>query len=235
MYILNLGEIDAVAFDIDGTLYRNLVFYIKVLPHYLKNWRFFMKFNKVRSMLRADKRNERGYNDLFRSQSGFLAKELGCTLQEAEQLITDIVYEGLRPYFEKINACKGAQELIHKLKEAGLKIALLSDFPPEQKGDIWGIKKDCDLLLSSELIGALKPSSKPFEELSEKLEVPVERILYIGNSHAYDVAGPKKLGMKAGWFVPWIRGMFGARSKIADITFWDYKQLDKFIFNKTSD
>ena len=163
MYILNLGEIDAVAFDIDGTLYRNLVFYIKVLPHYLKNWRFFIKFNKVRSMLRADKRNERGYNDLFRSQSGFLAKELGCTLQEAEQLITDIVYEGLRPYFEKINACNGAQELIHKLKEAGLKIALLSDFPPEQKGDIWGIKKDCDLLLSSELIGALKPSSKPFE------------------------------------------------------------------------
>ena len=235
MYILNLGEIDAVAFDIDGTLYRNIVFYIKVLPHYLKNWRFFMKFNKVRSMLRADKRNERGYNDLFRSQSGFLAKELGCTLQEAEQLITDIVYEGLGPYFEKINACKGAQELIHKLKAAGLKIALLSDFPPEQKGDIWGIKKDCDLLLSSELIGALKPSSKPFEELSEKLEVPVERILYIGNSHAYDVAGPKKLGMKAGWFVPWIRGMFGARSKIADITFWDYKQLDKFIFNKSSD
>ena len=235
MYILNLGEIDAVAFDIDGTLYRNLFFYIKVLPHYLKNWHFFMKFNKVRTMLREDKRNERGYNDLFRSQIGFLAKELGCTIQEAEQQLNDIVYEGLRPYFEKINACKGAPELIHKLKTAGFKIALLSDFPPEQKGDIWGIKKDCDLLLSSELIGALKPSSRPFEELSEKLEVPVERILYIGNSHAYDVAGPKKLGMKAGWFVPWIRGMFGSRSKIADITFWDYRQLDKFIFNKTSD
>ncbi len=235
MYILNLGEIDAVAFDIDGTLYRNLVFYLKVFPHYLKNWRFFRKFNKVRRMLRADKRNERGYNDLFRSQIGFLAKELGCTMPEAEQKLNYIVYEGLRPYFEKIHACHGAPELIHKLKTAGVKIALLSDFPPEQKGEIWGIKKDCDLLLSSELIGALKPSSRPFEELAEKLEVPAERILYIGNSHAYDIAGPKKLGIKAGWFVPWIRGIFGAKSKIADITFWHYSQLEKFIFNNTSD
>ena len=235
MYILNLGEIDAVAFDIDGTLYRNIVFYLKVLPHYLKNWRFFIKFNKVRIMLRDDARNEKGYNDLFRSQIGFLAKELGCTMIEAEQQINDIVYEGLRPYFEKINACHGAAQLIHKLKEAGFKIALLSDFPPEQKGDVWGIKKDCDLLLSSELIGALKPSSKPCEELAEKLEVPAERILYIGNSHKYDVEGPKKLGMKAGWFVPWIRGKFGVKSKIADITFWHYSQLEKFIFNKISD
>ena len=235
MYILNLGEIDAVAFDIDGTLYRNIVFYAKVMPHYLKNWRFFIKFNKVRSMLRADKRNVNGYNDLFRSQIGFLAKELGCTIQEAEQQLNDIVYEGLRPYFEKIKACKGASELIHKLKAAGLKIALLSDFPPEQKGDIWGIKKDCDLLLSSELIGALKPSSKPFKELAEKLEVPAERILYIGNSHAYDIAGPKQLGMKAGWFVPWMRGIFGAKSKIADITFWEYRQLEKYIFNQASE
>ena len=235
MYILNLGEIDAVAFDIDGTLYRNIVFYTRVLPHYLKHWRFFRKFNKVRKMLRADKRNEKGYNDLFRSQIGFLAKELNCNIVEAEQQLNYIVYEGLRPFFEKINACHGAPELIHKLKAAGLKIALLSDFPPEQKGDIWGIKKDCDLLLSSELIGALKPSSKPFEELAQRLEVPAERILYIGNSHKYDVAGPKKLGMKACWFVPWIRGRFGVKSKIADITFWHYSQLERFIFNKTSE
>ena len=235
MHILNLGEIDAVAFDIDGTLYRNLVFYVKVLPHYLKHWRFFRKFNKVRKMLRDDKRNENGYNDLFRTQIGFLAKELNCTMDEAEQQLNYIVYEGLRPFFEKMNACHGAAELIHRLKTAGFKIALLSDFPPEQKGEIWGIKKDCDLLLSSELIGALKPSSKPFEELSARLEVPVERILYIGNSHAYDIAGPKKLGIKAGWFVPWIRGIFGAKSKIADITFWHYSQLEKFIFNNTSD
>ena len=235
MYILNLGEIDAVAFDIDGTLYRNVVFYRMVLPHYLKHWHFFRKFNKVRKLLRSDKRNENGYNDLYRTQIGFLAKELGCTIPEAQQQLNDIVYEGLRPFFEKMNACHGAPELIHKLKAAGLKIALLSDFPPEQKGDIWGIKKDCDLLLSSELIGALKPSAKPFIELAEKLEVPVERILYIGNSHKYDVEGPKKLGMKAGWFIPWIWGKVGVKSKIADITFRHYSQLDKFIFEQKSE
>ena len=156
-------------------------------------------------------------------------------MQEAEDQINDIIYEGLRPYFEKINACHGVAELIQRLKAAGLKIALLSDFPPEQKGEIWGIKKDCDLLLSSELIGALKPSSRPFEELAEKLEVPAERILYIGNSHKYDVEGPKKLGMKAGWFIPWLWGKLGVKSKIADITFRHYSQLENFIFEQKSE
>ena len=186
-------------------------------------------------MLRDDERNEKGYNDLFRTQLGFLAKELGCTMPEAEQQLNDIVYEGLRPFFEKINACHGAVELIQKLKAAGFKIALLSDFPPEQKGDIWGIKQYCDLLLSSELIGALKPSSKPFEELAQRLEVPAEHILYIGNSHKYDVEGPKKLGMKAGWFIPWLWGKLGVKSKIADITFRHYSQLENFIFEQKSE
>ena len=226
-----LGEIDAVAFDIDGTLYRESKLNIRIIPHFLSHIIFFSKYGLARKELRR----QDYYPDFNKAQAELMGKYLKCSPEEAQKKLDKIVYTGLKHYFTKFKACRNALELIKRLKEAGVKIAVLSDFPPEQKGDIWGIKKDCDLLLSSELIGALKPSSKPFEELSEKLEVPVERILYIGNSHAYDVAGPKKLGMKAGWFVPWIRGMFGARSKIADITFWDYRQLDKFIFNKTSD
>ena len=230
MHILNLGEIDAVAFDIDGTLYRNGNLYLRLVPHYLRNLRFFRKYNAVRKELRASEENQKGYEDFFAAQKNLLAAKLSCSPEQAGQLLDEIVYSGLKKYFQKIKPCRGAARLICRLKNAGFKIALLSDFPPEQKGELWGIKENCDLLLSTEEIGALKPSARPFEVLAGKLGVPAERILYIGNSHSYDVMGPKSLGMKAGWFVPRIKGFFGCRSKVADITFWSYSQLERLIF-----
>lgn len=235
MCTLNLGEIDAVAFDIDGTLYRNSDFYLKVFPHYLANLHFFRKYNEVRKELRTKEENTLGYKDLFAVQNELLAQKLSCSLEEARAQLDKIVYTGLKSYFQRIKVCRHAPELIQKLKDAGKKIALLSDFPPEQKGEIWGIKKNCDVILGTEEIGALKPSVKPFTVLTEKLGVPAQRILYIGNSHAYDVETPVSIGMKAAWFIPEIRGRLGCRSKIADITFWDYSQLEKILFTTGSD
>ncbi len=70
----------------------------------------------------------------------------------------------------------------------------------------------------------------PFKVLAEKLGVPAERILYVGNSHAYDVETPASIGMKTAWFIPKIKGRLGTRSKVADITFWDYAQLEKTLY-----
>ena len=235
MHILNLGEIDAVAFDIDGTLYRNSSLYLRLVPHYLANLRFFRKYNAVRKELRAKPENAEGYTDFFATQKELLAQKLMCTPEQAEQQLDKIVYSGLEHYFRRIRPCTAALKLICRLKQAGMKIALLSDFPPEQKGEIWGIRKECDLLLSTEEIGALKPSEKPFKVLSDKLGIPPQKILYIGNSHNYDVAGPSKLGMKTAWFIPRIKGFFGCRSSLADITFCSYPQLARIIFNSSSD
>ena len=229
--ILNFDEIEAVAFDIDGTLYRNIAFYLRMFPHFLKHLSFFKKYNEVRKQLH----NRDDFTNLYSIQSELLAQKLSCTPEEAKNKIDEIVYIGLKKYFLKINSCKGTLKLICKLKDAGIKIALLSDFPPEQKGDVWGIKQYCDVILSTEEIGALKPSPKPFICLAQKLNVPAEKIFYIGNNHTYDVLGPKKLGMKAGWFVSPLKYFFGCKSKIADITFCKYSQLEKFIFNSTSD
>ena len=230
MNTLNLGEIDAVAFDIDGTLYTNGEFYTRMIPHYLGNLRFFRKYNEVRKELRKKPENKTGYEDLFAVQNELLAQKLGCTSEQAWEKLDRIVYTGLKKYFEKIKVCRNAPELIQRLKEAGVKIALLSDFPPEQKGEVWGIKKNCDVILGTEEIGALKPSARAFEVLAQKLGVAPERVLYVGNNHSYDVDAPKAVGMKAAWFIPKIKGLLGCRSKVADITFWDYSQLEKFIF-----
>ena len=54
------------------------------------------------------------------------------------------------------------------MKSAGLKIGILSDFPPSQKSDIWGIKELCDVCIGSEESGALKPSVYSFWNFEQK-------------------------------------------------------------------
>jgi putative hydrolase of the HAD superfamily len=147
-------------------------------------------------------------------QSEHMAKKLKTTPEEAKARLDKIVYKGLEKYFNKIKPCRGSVEFIRELKEHGYKIALLSDFPPEQKGEIWGIKEMCDFLIGSEEAGALKPHPVPFKKLAEGLGLPPEQILYIGNNHKYDVVGSKNVGMKAAWLISPIEAVFGKKSKI---------------------
>ena len=161
-----------------------------------------------------------------------MAKRLHCTPEEAQIRLDKIIYHGLQKYFPRIPPCKGVVELISELKSKGYKIALLSDFPPEQKGDLWGIKDSCDVILGTEQIGALKPSPVPFNKLAEELNLKPEQILYVGNSHKYDVMGSKNAGFKSAWLILPLSGILGKKSKTADFTFYKYSQLKDLLIKK---
>ena len=115
------------------------------------------------------------------------------------------------------------------MKDAGLKIGILSDFPPEQKGDIWGIRDLCDVCIGSEESGALKPSIYPFGILERKLGVPADKILYVGNSVKYDVLGAKGAGMKTAYILKGFKKLFNIKLPEADISFKNYRQLQKIV------
>ena len=117
----------------------------------------------------------------------------------------------------------------------GYKIGLLSDFPPEQKGAIWGVKDMCDVVLGSEEAGALKPDSTPFLRLAKEFNLPPEQILYVGNNHKYDIQGAHNIGMKTAWLILPHEGLFGKKSKIADFTFWHYDQISEWFFGNKKD
>jgi len=226
--ISNFGEIKVVAFDIDGTLYEESKLNSRIILHFLKHLRFFSLYG----IARVELRKKYDYEDFKTTQAELMAKKLHCSPQKAQKKLDDIVYVGLRKYFSRFDCRKGARELIKKLKEAGVKIALLSDFPPEQKGDLWGLKPYCDLLLGTEEVGALKPSPKAFLVMAERLGVSTKEIFYVGNNHKYDVEGPKKIGMRAAWIISPLKGILGKKSQTADFTFYKYSQLEEFIFGE---
>lgn len=228
MEISNFGDIKVVAFDIDGTLYEERKLNSRIVFHFLGHLRFFSHYG----LARVELRKTDDYQDFTKAQAEMMGKRLRCSPEKAQEKLDKIVYKGLVKYFTRFDCAEGARDLIKRLKEAGVKIALLSDFPPEQKGELWGLKPYCDLLLGSEEVGALKPSPKAFYVMAEKLQVSVNEIFYIGNNYKYDVVGPKNIGMKAGWITSPGKARKKRDCNAADFTFSKFSQLEQFIFGE---
>ena len=207
------SSIKAVAFDIDGTLYPSWRLYIRIIPYVLKNLRFFLKYGKVRGILHRTAPS----GDFYEYQARLLALELGVDNKTARDMIETIVYKGMIPYLKAVKPYAHIRETIQSFKDRGYKLAILSDFPPDQKGDIWGTRELFDVVCGSEELGALKPSKFTFGSLAIKLGLPTESILYVGNSIPSDVEGAAAAGMKTAYILPFWRSLLGIPLKEADM------------------
>ncbi|MBO7122355.1 MAG: HAD family hydrolase [Treponema sp.] len=216
--------IKVIAFDIDGTLYPAYRLNVRIIGHFFAYVREFLHFGLVRRQLRRTA----PLPNLFEYQARLLAERLKVDSETAQKILDDMAYAGLAKYFKDIKTYENVYETFVKLKEAGYRLALLSDFPPEQKGELWGLKPFCDKILSTEKIGALKPSKYPFGVLAMELGVKPQEILYVGNSAKYDVMGAKNAGMKTAYLEPLWRRIFHKPLKAADISFKNYRQLQEY-------
>lgn len=206
----------AVAFDVDGTLYPNLPMLLLSALHAVPRLRFLRAFSRVRREIRQ----EYPIQDFPALQKQMLGDALGVTSGEAGKRIgtwlerdLDAVYRRLSPY-PHVDAC------IHRLRSAGLKTGVLSDFPIGEKLRYLGLDGLWDCVLASEESGYLKPRPEPFLRLAECLDEPPEHIVYIGNSYEYDIVGAQRVGMKTA-FLKKKRQHRGS----ADIAFSDYREL----------
>ena len=219
------AEIDAVAFDIDGTLYPNAALYARAAGHFLRNARFFAAFGKARKALHAENAASPPLEPFRERQARLLAALLGCSMEAAAQRADEVIYSGLEPFFQKIKPHPHIKETFSALKKAGFKLGILSDFPPEQKGTVWGLAPFCDAVISSESAGALKPSPVPFGALAEALGAPHERILYVGNSLKSDAEGARAAGMKSALILSKWDAFNFKKNRGCDISFYSYRKF----------
>lgn len=218
-------NIEAAVFDIDGTMYPDRHLFMHIAPYFFKNIRFFYHFARTRTLLHGAEPVE----DFFEHQAKIMAGFMKIPHEQARTLIHEKIYIGLADFFPKIKPFAHLDTAVTAFKNAGLKLGLLSDFPPEQKGDLWGLRPLFDYSLGSESCGALKPAALPFEVLQQGLGVPAERILYIGNSIRSDVRGAHAAGMKTAYLTPLWRRILRKNPPEADICFKNYRQLCKIV------
>ncbi|MDR1147332.1 MAG: HAD family hydrolase [Spirochaetaceae bacterium] len=223
-------DIAAVAFDVDGTLYPDYRFFLRALPQALFHPRLFAAFAAARKKIRLTGAAENSFYDL---QARLCAETLGMAMniENVRALISKHIYGAWESIFSRVKIYPHVKECIGSFRERGIKLAVLSDFPlgvklnSLQLGGLW------DLELCSEELGALKPHPLPFRRLAEGLNLPPQRILYVGNSTAYDAAGAYEAGMMTALrrFPLWFKPRFPDLLSGSVFTFNDYRQLQKYV------
>jgi putative hydrolase of the HAD superfamily len=164
-------------------------------------------------------------------QAAIVGKIIRRPPEETKERLDRFVYRAWEPVFKRVKLYPDVVETLTALRKEGLKVGLLSDFPPEKKVDYLGLSGLWDAELCSEYSGVIKPHPLPFTELAAAMGLPPEKILYVGNSHPYDVIGASRAGMKTAWIKkPLIPGMKVKPLK-ADFVFKDYRQLHEFVLN----
>jgi putative hydrolase of the HAD superfamily len=227
-----MHNIAAVGFDVDGTLYPEWQLYLRTWRGALSGPRLFAAFTKTRHRLRqtAAVAGETSFYDL---QALTCAKELGARDGDAvKTAIARQVYGTVEKYFDGIRPYPHVKEALCAMKNGGVRLAVLSDFPLGRKLEILRLSGMWDAELCSEEIGALKPHPLPFLRLAERLDLPPERILYVGNNPKYDVAGAKNAGMKTALRCFWPQFPFRRErttDSVCDFSFNDYRSLQDYV------
>lgn len=219
---------DAIAFDLDGTLYPNSSLYLAAFPRMARKARLFLAFNEARHELRArgailPRRADASTDGpSFRAaEAALVARSLGIAEAAAAAIIERDFYDELQELFAKVKPYRGLKTALAELAGAGLRLALLSDLPPKRKLELMGLSGLFEVELCSEDSGFLKPATEPFAMLASSLGLPPERILYVGNSSRIDVIGAKAAGMSA--------ALISLRkAQAADLSFCDWRKLVAF-------
>jgi putative hydrolase of the HAD superfamily len=219
---------DAVAFDLDGTLYPNSSLYALAIPSMCRHARSFLAFRAARDSMREISVDTEGKRERprdgaeFRArQAVFVAASLGIGEAEAASLIERDFYRGIEELFARVRPFRGVPYALDALAARGLRLALLSDLPPARKLEHLGFAGRFETALCSEDSGLLKPARAPFEMLAARLALPPERILYVGNSPSIDLRGAVAAGMSAA--IVSRRPVRGAQ-----LSFFDWRKLVEF-------
>jgi putative hydrolase of the HAD superfamily len=94
---------------------------------------------------------------------------------------------------------QGVMSTLLKLKQKGMKLAIVSDAPILQA---WTrltemkIQDFFDAVVTFDDTGERKPSATPFKKALEQLSVKPEEVLHVGDWPERDIAGAKALGIK---------------------------------------
>jgi len=219
----------AVGFDLDGTLYPNVSFYIHLIPFLLTESRLLRALDKARRLLR----NTGDYGgDFYGLQAGLMAEILNESPEKVKERTERLIYRGWESHFKKVRLFPRVRETLDAFRKEGIKVGLLSDFPPETKLENLGISGYWDAVVCSEITGRLKPDPASFLELAGRLKAAPEEILYVGNSVSYDVEGARRAGMKAALIRPgWKMRTAAIRTSAPDFVFCNYRQLHDYVLS----
>ena len=190
----------AVSLDVDGTLYDLSTLRWRVALRMPGQISFIRNFSKVREKLR-----QRGevLSDFRAAQRDLLARRLNQPADKVGARIDKVMYRRLPALYSKARPYPGVREVLAELARRGIVLAVLSDYPSEEKLQGLGLADlPFQAIISGEAAGALKPHPASFELLSSQIGIDAAQILHVGDREDCDVDGALAAGFQAAIFAP---------------------------------
>ena len=185
------SSLDAVAFDLDGTLINSMDAYIRILKTAFKQMG--LKEDARQMVLSAMREGGFDWNSLFPAYEG---EQRQTMMEKARALITGIYS---RTFRQEVKLIPGAAKVLTDIPGMGLKPALVTAthikfledklYPLKQAG----VGQVFHAVITIDDVPRGKPAPDPLVECAKRLSVGVEKMLYVGDTCA-DIRAGKAAG-----------------------------------------
>ena len=198
--------IQAVLFDVDGTLYHQPPLRLLMAGelgagswahtapwNVPRLWRMLATFRRVREELRALGRSD---EPLARLQYTGAAQRAAVPVADMEAAVEEWIYRRPLKYLPHL-VRGGTADLLSALDGRGLRIGVFSDYPVTDKLEAMGLRGKVSLELdaTAESVNAFKPHPRGLEVACQRWNLLPGDVLYVGDRAEVDAPGPAALGM----------------------------------------
>ncbi len=192
-----LDEYKAVVLDLDGTLYyqkpfrmrmvRFLAWHLVTHPRAIKDMFIILDYRKVREDWERYE-NTQCFDeamDLETRQYRFVAERKKTTTEHVQEVIRFYMLEApLKLLYEYRDS-----ELIHmieELRKKQIRIVIYSDYPVENKRKALQVEADLCFTSTDEEINCMKPDPRGLQLILQQLQMKPEEVIMVGDRYEKD-------------------------------------------------
>ena len=190
--------IEAVVFDVDGTLYEQSGLRRAMLLRLIRAYAFHpLQGRKASRVIGAYRRAQEELRfctsaDPAQQQAAVAAGRAGVSTEECERIATRwLHHEPLRVLARYRRA--DLVETLGELRANGIRLGVVSDYPADDKLAALGIRQFFDVVVSAQDpdVGAFKPNPRGLQVCLARLGVRAEHALYVGDRPETDAAAAR--------------------------------------------
>jgi HAD superfamily hydrolase (TIGR01509 family) len=185
--------VDAVMFDLDGTLIDSVPVYYEIIDIVFAE--LGVPAVSRETLLEAMDDGEFDWNCV-------LPENMKSRKEELTEKARGIIDEIAPPMFHnQIKLIPGTDEILKKIAVTGIKIGLVTSTPAQRMAvkmiplSNAGVAHLLEVIVTADDVRHKKPSAEPLVQCSQKLGVPLKKCVYVGDTRV-DIRAGKAAGMK---------------------------------------